>query len=109
MINVSVSITVENTFYEEKWTSSEIIQLIDGIEKYGENWEEIVKSFSGKKSAADCVIQFMQLPIKENVQFKFNESKNNNSSSNYLNNNKELSAIYDNSNPIIGQVHILRN
>jgi hypothetical protein len=91
-------------FNEEKWTSSEIIQLIDAIEKYGENWEEIVKCFVGKKSAADCVIQFMQLPIKENVQFKFNDSKNTNASSNYINNNKELSAIYDNSNPIIGQV-----
>ena len=46
----------------------------------------------------------MQLPIKENIQFKFHENKNNNSNSNYINNSKELSAIYDHSNPVIGQV-----
>jgi hypothetical protein len=27
----------------EKWTREETIKLIDALEKYGENWEEIVK------------------------------------------------------------------
>lgn len=78
--------------------------MIDAIEKEGENWEEIVKVFGGRKSASDCVLQFMQLPIKENIQFKLGDNKSLNQGSNYINNNKELSAIYDNSNPIIGQV-----
>jgi hypothetical protein len=34
---------------KEKWTKEETKKLIDLIEKFGENWEEIEKNFEGKK------------------------------------------------------------
>ena len=48
----------------------------------------------------------MQLPIKENVQFKIFDSKGSQSKNQNqtLSNNKDITAISDISNPIISQV-----
>ena len=91
---------------KEKWTKEETKKLIDLIEKFGENWEEIEKHFEGKKTKADCIIHLMQLPIKENIQFKIMD---NNLPKNEIDNGfnikpNEIDAINDQNNPLISQV-----
>ena len=91
---------------KEKWTKEETKKLIDLIEKFGENWEEIEKNFEGKKTKADCIIHLMQLPIKENIQFKIMD---NNLPKNEIDNgfnikSNEINAINDQNNPLISQV-----
>ena len=91
---------------KEKWTKEETKKLIDLIEKFGENWEEIEKHFEGKKTKADCIIHLMQLPIKENIQFKIMD---NNLPKNEIDNGfnikpNEINAINDQNNPLISQV-----
>jgi len=72
-----------------------------------------LKVFEGKKNKNDCIVHFMQLPIKENVQFKIFDSKGSQSKNQNqtLSNNKDITAISDISNPIISQVkfNILKN
>ncbi len=51
-------------------------------------------------------MQFMQLPIKENIQFKTVDSKNTNTNTMKPGTitSKEVNALSDTSNPIISQV-----
>lgn len=55
------------------WSESEIKTLINAVGKYGDNWDEISKEFDGKKTAQECVSQFIVLPIKEQVNYKSSE------------------------------------
>jgi hypothetical protein len=58
------------------------------------------------KTKAECVMQFMQMPIKENIQFKTHDSKSvqPNTAKPGSITAKEVNALSDNSNPIISQV-----
>ena len=91
---------------KEKWTKEETKKLIDLIEKFGENWEEIEKHFEGKKTKADCIIHLMQLPIKENIQFKImdNNLPKNEIDKGFNIKPNEINAINDQNNPLISQV-----
>lgn len=44
--------------------------MINAVSKYGDNWEEVSKEFEGKRTAQECVSQFIVLPIRENVNYK---------------------------------------
>ena len=82
--------------------------LIDSLEKYGENWEEIVKVFQGKRSKQECLLHLIQLPIKDNIIFKLSDSKAQLSSTQQSNQpfstSTILNAVNDQNNPIISQV-----
>lgn len=54
----------------ENWSEQDIYKLISLVNKHGDNWDEIEKEFAGSKSKNECITQFLQLPIKENAQFK---------------------------------------
>lgn len=95
--------------------------LIDALEKHGENWDEIekvyinykLKVFNGQRSKNDCILQLMQLPIRENIAFKLTDFKqqtdslnDNNLNKNNLSTTNQLSAniISEQNNPLIQQV-----
>jgi SWI/SNF related-matrix-associated actin-dependent regulator of chromatin subfamily C len=91
------------------------MQLVDALEKHGENWEEIVKVFNGKRTKQDCLLHLIQLPIKDNIIFKLGEGpvpksekveKIEKIENSALPKGKDdiLNAINDQNNPIIAQV-----
>lgn len=88
----------------EKWTEEETNELIRAIDIYGEtNWDEVVKVFNGKRTKADCIIHFIQLPIKESISFKVADLKQKPTEVGKIA-KSELNAITDQNNPLIGQV-----
>ena len=86
----------------EKWTEEETKKLLDAIDTYDDNWDEIAKVFEGKRSKSDCIIHLMQLPIKENVSFKVTDL--NVGTTDVKKPKEEINAVTDQNNPLIGQV-----
>ena len=46
------------------WTDQEVLLLLEGIEIYDEDWDQIA-AHVGTKSREACVLKFLQLPIEE--------------------------------------------
>lgn len=98
----------------EKWSENENLKLIDLINKYGENWDTIEREFNGTRSKNEIITQFIQFPIKENVQFKVSNISSNDIKTNLFgkseynqgsnNSNNITSAEHDLSNPLISQL-----
>ncbi|PRW57272.1 SWI SNF complex [Chlorella sorokiniana] len=49
---------------ESGWTDQETLLLLEGIEKYGESWQQVAEHVGGR-SAMQCVARFLQLPTEE--------------------------------------------
>ncbi|GJQ10199.1 hypothetical protein GpartN1_g1990.t1 [Galdieria partita] len=49
---------------EESWSENETLLLLEGLEKYGENWDAVAEHV-GTKSKEACVLQFIRLPIED--------------------------------------------
>lgn len=45
-----------------EWTEEEVHRLIEGIELHGDNWDNVAQHVGGR-APAECVIQFIRLPI----------------------------------------------
>ncbi|EFN54822.1 hypothetical protein CHLNCDRAFT_134832 [Chlorella variabilis] len=46
------------------WTDQETLLLLEGIERYGESWQQVAEHVGGR-SAMQCVARFLQLPTEE--------------------------------------------
>ncbi len=46
------------------WTDQEILLLLEGMEMYDEDWDQIA-AHVGTRSREQCVLKFLQLPIEE--------------------------------------------
>ncbi len=46
------------------WTDSETLLLLEGLEMFDEDWDQIADHI-GSKSREQCVLQFLQLPIED--------------------------------------------
>lgn len=61
---------IENPTYEggtdrdAPWTDAEIIRLLEGLERFDEDWAEIADHV-GTRTREECVLQFLQLDIEE--------------------------------------------
>ena len=55
----------------ESWTDQETLLLLEAMEIYNENWNEIAEHV-GTKSKAQCILHFLRLPVEdgllENIQ-----------------------------------------
>ncbi|KAJ7558882.1 hypothetical protein O6H91_04G060100 [Diphasiastrum complanatum] len=51
---------------ENLWTQEETIHLLEGISKYGENWNRVAEHV-GTKSKTRCILQFIQLPYADSL------------------------------------------
>ncbi|KAG1450222.1 hypothetical protein G6F56_008410 [Rhizopus delemar] len=49
---------------EEEWSDMEILKLLEGIEKYDEDWL-LVSEHVGSRTKEQCITQFLQLPIND--------------------------------------------
>lgn len=48
----------------DKWTDEETLLLLEGIEKYNDNWDDIA-GHVGTKSKAQCIYHFIRLPVED--------------------------------------------
>lgn len=46
----------------ESWTDQETLLLLEGMQLYNENWNEIAEHV-GTKSKAQCILHFVRLPV----------------------------------------------
>lgn len=63
----------------ESWTDQETLLLLEGMQQYNENWNEIAEHV-GTKSKAQCILHFVRLPVDgtplENIEFPNSSSSN---------------------------------
>lgn len=50
----------------ESWTDQETFFLLEALEIYGENWNEISEHV-GTKSKAQCILHFIRLPMESSL------------------------------------------
>ncbi|KAL3736724.1 hypothetical protein ACJRO7_025632 [Eucalyptus globulus] len=50
----------------ENWTNQETLLLLEGVEQYTENWNEIAE-YVGTKSKAQCILHFLRLPMENGI------------------------------------------
>lgn len=62
----------------EKWSDTEILKLVELVNKHGDKWDDIVNEFDGKKTKEDCISQFLIMPIRENINYKVSDVSTNN-------------------------------
>ncbi len=56
----------QNSFNgDDDWTNQEILQLLEGVEMYDDDWSKIEEHIGGTKSAQQCVRKFLELPIED--------------------------------------------
>ena len=102
MPNERLTMKLQSKLEKDQWTVEETKKLLEAIDKYDDNWDEIEKVFEGKRTKTDCIIHLMQLPIKENVSFKVTDLNMTNTDTRKP--KDELNAVTDQNNPLIGQV-----
>ncbi|KAF0894570.1 hypothetical protein E2562_001871 [Oryza meyeriana var. granulata] len=50
----------------DNWTDQETLLLLEGIEKYNDNWNDIAEHV-GTKSKAQCIYHFIRLPVEDGL------------------------------------------
>ena len=48
-----------------EWTEEETLKLFEGIDRYGLDWDAVASMIGGGKTAAQCLLHFVQLPMSE--------------------------------------------
>jgi len=56
----------EEEMGESEWTEEELLLLLEGVDKYAEDWSQVA-AHVGTKTAQQCVLHFIRLPIHETV------------------------------------------
>lgn len=89
-----------------EWTQEEIVQLVDAVVEHQNDWEAITQQLP-HKTAEQCVLKFLELPLTENMMSKFYASSAAKSVSNQqLSKQSCPSVLMDTSNPLFSQVAI---
>ncbi|KAF8658134.1 hypothetical protein HU200_059602 [Digitaria exilis] len=52
--------------YGDRWTDQETLLLLEGIEKFNDNWNHIA-GHVGTKSKAQCIHHFIRLPVEDGL------------------------------------------
>ena len=47
---------------DDDWTMQEVLRLLEGLAKYGENWNQVAH-YVATKSRAECITRFVRLPF----------------------------------------------
>ena len=50
----------------DSWTDQETLLLLEALEKYNDNWNEIAEHV-GTKSKAQCILHFIRLPTEDGL------------------------------------------
>jgi len=66
----SLYVKIENPSYSKypdrdaPWTDSELLLLLEGLEKFDDSWQEIAE-YVGTRTREECVVKFLQLEIED--------------------------------------------
>merc|ERR1712216_930126 len=47
------------------WSEEETLRLLEGLERYGENWTDVQRHVGSDKTVEQCVAHFLQMPIED--------------------------------------------
>ncbi|XP_065021449.1 SWI/SNF complex subunit SWI3C homolog isoform X2 [Musa acuminata AAA Group] len=50
----------------DNWTDQETLLLLEALEKYNENWNEVAE-YVGSKTKAQCILHFLRLPMENGL------------------------------------------
>ncbi|CAD5183706.1 unnamed protein product [Musa acuminata subsp. malaccensis] len=74
------------------WTDQETLLLLEALELFGENWNEIAEHVA-TKTKAQCILHFLQMPIEDSfLEGDDDDNDNNLDSKNQTSSNKESTA-----------------
>jgi len=59
---VKIDTTLEDL--RDEWTDQETLLLLEGLEMYGESWNDVA-AHVGSKNVRQCVLHFLRLPIED--------------------------------------------
>lgn len=84
----------------DSWTDQETLLLLEALEKYKENWNEIAE-YVGTKSKAQCILHFLRLPMEDGLLESIevmpidgtSNSKGHDHGSSYLNTNGDTTGV----------------
>lgn len=68
--NQSLYVKIENPTYstvpdrDAPWSDGEILRLLEALERYDENWDEIAE-YVGTRTREECVVKFLQFEIED--------------------------------------------
>lgn len=79
----------------ESWTDQETLLLLEAMELYNENWNEIAE-YVGTKTKAQCILHFLRLPMEDGLLENIEVSGANTSSN--LSNGGDHKSSYSTSN-----------
>ena len=54
----------ENDMLDDDWSSSEMVRLLEGIERYDDDWL-LISEHVQSRSKEQCITQFLQMPIND--------------------------------------------
>ena len=66
----SLYVKIENPSYSKypdrdaPWTDAELLLLLEGLEKFDDNWQEVA-DYVGTRTREECVVKFLQLDIED--------------------------------------------
>ncbi|EAR84927.1 SWIRM domain protein (macronuclear) [Tetrahymena thermophila SB210] len=111
LINKLSSNDSKQNLSQRPWTPQETHKLLEKIEEYKENWDEIVKSLDGR-TREEIILHFLRLPLKNISQVRLfeNEDDNNIGRQPYEEiADDEPTVFSDFSNPLIQHIAIFKS
>lgn len=79
----------------DSWTDQETLLLLEAMEIYNENWNEIAEHV-GSKSKAQCILHFLRLPMEEGKLENINVPRLSMSSSSNMPNSVDCERLRSN-------------
>lgn len=90
----------------ESWTDQETLLLLEAMELYNENWNDIAEHV-GSKTKAQCILHFLRLPVEDGLLENIEVSRVNASSN--LSNGVDHKSPYSTSNGNVAGTRILNS
>ena len=61
---VRIDPCASNSFDNSDWSDDEVLLLLEAVELHGDSWEDVA-SHVGSRSAHECLLRFVQLPLED--------------------------------------------
>lgn len=90
---------------EHGWSKQEVLLLLEGLEMYNENWQDVAEHV-GTKSQFECINYFLTMPIEDQFlnQLEFGANKGKEGE---LEDDEDDIPFADSGNPVMAQVAFL--
>lgn len=99
---VRIDPCISNSYDNSDWTDDEILLLLEGVELYGDSWEDVAAHVASR-NAHQCLLRFVQLPIEDRALGRIAASSN---KPEPLSNSEPI-PFEDASNPVMANIALL--